>query len=212
MLRLALYSDQITPANQPVDRALCALLGTPQARIGYIPSSSDPSRRYFLTKQHYYQQYGLDLCVYAELDDAFDPERIEAVFACDATHLSGGNTFYFLYWLQRRGLLERLRHYAAYRGVLIGTSAGAILLTPRIDTALLCGDQPYAPLTNQAGLGLVDFAFVPHSVDTSEHQQTLQHYAATNQCLVYGCHDGDGIIVRGKRCELFGNIQIFAPK
>lgn len=211
MLRLALYSDQIIAANQPIDHALIELLGKPQARIGYIPSSSDPARHYFLPKQRYYQQYGLDLCVYAELDDAFDPQLVDAVFACDAIHLSGGNTFYFLYWLQRRGLLERMRHYAQHSGVLIGTSAGAILMTPCIDIALLCGDQLYPLLMDQAGLGLVDFAFVPHLDDTAKEEQAIQGYASTHKCLVYGCRDGEGIIVRDTHLQLFGNIRVFAP-
>jgi dipeptidase E len=109
MHRLVFYSDQIIPANQAVDHALLELLDKPGARVGYIASSSDPERRYFLPKQQYYQRYSLDLCLYVELDNAFDATLLDPLFACDAIHLSGGNTFYFLYWLQQRDLLARLR-------------------------------------------------------------------------------------------------------
>jgi dipeptidase E len=245
MHRLVFYSDQIIPANQAVDHALLELLDKPGARVGYIASSSDPERRYFLPKQQYYQRYSLDLCLYVELDDAFDATLLDPLFASDAIHLSGGNTFYFLYWLQQRDLLARLRDYAAQGGVLIGVSAGAILFTPSIDSALLCGDTAYAPLVDHAGLGLAPFGFVPHLAETqtefriqdaefrsagasqrvqydakernhrdrsyNEQDEALQRYAQTHQRLVYGCHDGDGIVVCGEQIRLIGNVRVFCP-
>jgi dipeptidase E len=211
MLRIVLYSDQLLPENRTIDYALCQLIGKPNARIGYISSSSDPTRRFFIPKQQYYQQYGLDLCLYAELDSAFDAELVDQLFSCDAIHLSGGNTFYFLYWLRQRGLVARLRHYAQHSGVLIGISAGAILMTPSIETTLICGDTPYPPLTDYTGFGLTDFAFVPHIVDTPEQSEQLQFYANTYQRRVYGCHDGDGIIVNDTQIQCFGALQLYYP-
>ncbi len=131
MRRLVLYSDQVIAANQEVDWYLLQLLGTTAARIGYISSSSDPQRQYFTVKQQYYQQYGLELALYVELDVAYKTDLLAPLFACDAIHLSGGNTYYFLSWLQQRGLMERLQHYALHQGVLIGISAGAILMRER---------------------------------------------------------------------------------
>jgi dipeptidase E len=210
MRRLVLYSDQVIAANQQVDSYLLQLLGTNAARIGYISSSSDPKRQYFTAKQQYYQQYGLE-ALYVELDVEYKTDLLDPLFACDAIHLSGGNTYYFLYWLQQRGLMERLQHYAEHQGVLIGISAGAIIMTPEVASARLCGDAPYALLTTYQGLGLVDFAFVPHVQDTPEDYAHMQAYANHQQRVLYGCHDGDGIVVVGETVTLVGNVVTMTP-
>jgi dipeptidase E len=210
MRRLVLYSDQVIAANQQVDSYLLQLLGTHAARIGYISSSSDPKRQYFTAKQQYYQQYGLE-ALYVELDVEYKTDLLDPLFACNAIHLSGGNTYYFLYWLQQRGLMERLQHYAEHQGVLIGISAGAIIMTPEIASARLCGDAPYPPLTTYQGLGLVDFAFVPHVQDTPEEYTRMQAYANHQQRVLYGCHDGDGIVVVGETVTLVGNVVTITP-
>ncbi|BAY47175.1 peptidase E [Scytonema sp. HK-05] len=210
MRKLVLYSDQVIAANQQVDSYLLKLLGTNAARIGYISSSSDPKRQYFRAKQQYYQQYGLE-ALYVELDVEYKTDLLDPLFACDAIHLSGGNTYYFLYWLQQRGLMQRLQHYALHQGVLIGISAGAIIMTPEIASARLCGDTPYPPLTTYQGLGLVDFAFVPHIQDTPEEYARMQAYANHQQRVLYGCHDGDGIVVVGETVTLVGNVVTVTP-
>lgn len=210
MQRLVLYSDQVIAANQQVDLYLLQLLGTTNARIGYISSSTDPQRQYFIAKQKYYKQYSLELALYVELDVAYDSNLVDSLFACDAIHLSGGNTYYFLYWLQQRGLIERLQDYALHKGILIGVSAGAIIMTPEINSAQLCGDSPYAPLTNYQGLGLVDFTFVPHVQDTPEGYARMQAYANYQQKTLYGCHDGDGIVVTGETITLVGDVVSMA--
>jgi dipeptidase E len=212
MYRLALYGDQNIPANRSIDLALLELLGTPWPRVGYISSSNDLERRYFLPKQSYYAQYGIDLCVYVELDEAFDETLLDRLFSCNAIHLSGGNTFYFLYWLQQRGLGGRLYQYAKSGGTLIGVSAGAILMTPYIDAALLCGDVPYALLTDVSGLSLTSFGFVPHLLDTPEQDQDIQAYSDRRNMILYGCHDGDGIIVDGQNVRFFGNTKTYNPR
>ena len=210
MRRLVLYSDQVIAANQQVDSYLLQLLGTNAARIGYISSSSDPKRQYFTAKQQYYQQYGLE-ALYVELDVEYKTDLLDPLFACDAIHLSGGNRYYFLYWLQQRGLMERVQHYAEHQGVLIGISAGAIIMTPEVASARLCGDVPYAPLTTYQGLGLVDFAFVPHVQDTPEEYARMQVFANHQQRVLYSCHDGDGIVVVGETVTLVGNVVSMTP-
>jgi dipeptidase E len=212
MRQLVFYSDQLGAENQQMDGYLLQLLGRTATRIGYISSSSDPKRQYFTAKHKYYRQYGLELALYVELDVAYKPDLLDSLFACDAIHLSGGNTYYFLYWLQQRGLMERLQHYAHNQGVLIGISAGAIMMTPTVASAQLCGDVPYTPLTNSQGLGLVDFAFVPHIQDTPEEYARMQAYANHQQRVLYGCHDGDGIVVAGETVTLVGNVVSITPK
>lgn len=60
-LRLALYSDQIIPANAAVDRRLLDLIGVDRPRIAYVSSAPDPDRSYFSAKRRYYEQLGVEL-------------------------------------------------------------------------------------------------------------------------------------------------------
>ena len=89
----------------------------------------------FSAEAAYYAALGASLDVYYDLDQEYQPDQLGVLLSCDAVHLSGGNTFTFLYRLRQRGMIEVLQQYAANGGVLIGTSAGAMLLTRAIATA-----------------------------------------------------------------------------
>jgi len=205
---LALYSDQIIPENAKVDRRLLRLIGNDYPRIGFIPSSSDPQRFFFQQRQAYYATLGVSLDVYYELGDEYQPDKLSELLSCDAIHLSGGNTFIFLYWLRQRGMMEVLRQYAANGGVLIGTSAGAMLLTRAIATAGICNmDQNLPDLTDLSALGLVGFEFFPHANQFEQAEQELLEYSAERPGLtIYACRDGDGIIVDAGQVELIGDV------
>ena len=76
-LRATLYSDQIIPANRRVDDALLRILGRPSVRVGYIPSTPDPKRRFFDAKVAYYAAYGITDIKYFEPADLTSDERSE---------------------------------------------------------------------------------------------------------------------------------------
>ena len=84
-------------------------------------------------------------------------------------------------------------------------------MTPEIASAQLCGDVPYALLSSHQGLDLVGFAFVPHVQDTPENYTRMQAYADRQQRVLYGCHDGDGIVVVGEVVTLVGDVVTVTP-
>jgi dipeptidase E len=203
--KLALFSDdQEVHANEAMNERLLRLIGRPRAQIGYIPEASDPARVVFDRKRECYAQMGAELSVYFD-EDASERERM-ALLSCDAIHLSGGNTFTFLYWLRERGLLPMLRRYVAAGGVLVGVSAGAILMTPSVRSSSLCGDPPDERLTDYAALGLVDFHFWPH-FDPACQLNGEQSALAESLPKLHACPGGAGIIVEGDAVELFGPIR-----
>jgi dipeptidase E len=211
MTKLVLYSDQEIPENVQVDRRMLELIGTSHTpKIGYIPSAGDPDRNWFGQKMQYYARLGADLAVYFELDVDYHPEELDQLLACDAIHLSGGNTYHFLYWMRARGMIGVLREYVDRGGVLIGVSAGSILMTPDIGTTRLCGDEalPGEQMDSLDALGLVDFAFVPHINQIPIASNAVKIYSRRHPgTILYGCADGDGIIVNGDRVEFIGEIQ-----
>ena len=200
--KLALYSDQEIPENRAMDEHLLRLIGCERPRIGYIPPSPEPDRGYFNYKRAYYDQMGATL-VYVEPDADYSESELNDLLACDAIHLSGGNTYSFIKWLKQRNMLAPLRDYVAGGGVLIGVSAGSILMTPDVQTASLCGDEPGNTRIDEPALGIVDFRFWPHYNPAIKPDLAL---AAPSR--LYACPDGAGLIVDGDEIVVYGPVKI----
>lgn len=206
MKKLVLYSDQIPPLSDEIDTELKKLFDKTNPRIGFIPSASDPERRYYTECKSFYYRLGMSLDVYFELDKEWKPELLESLLDCDAIHLSGGNTYYFLYWLRRRNMMDTLIRYVDRGGVLIGVSAGSILMTPDISTAALCGDEVLAGETDFSGLGLVDFSFAPHFRNIPADINDLKQYSRDKQIRVYAASDSGGIIIIENEVTCIGDV------
>jgi dipeptidase E len=206
MPKLVFHSDQILPQAEKIERELLAMIGKPNPIFGFIPSSSDTEYRFFHDRQEYYARYGVNLGVYFELDKRYYPEILPALLACDAIHLSGGDTYYFLDWLRKRNLLDTLRQYVEKGGILIGVSAGAILMTPDISTATLAGDTPKDRQMDLTALRLVDFAFIPHLDKVPGGFKTISEFSQSYHLPIYGCRDGDGIIIHDEEMIRLGEV------
>jgi dipeptidase E len=208
MKNLVLYSDQIYPLAEKIDKELLNLLPKKHPHIGYIPSMSDPQRKYYKERQSYYNRIGVDLRTYFELDKEFQTDILDSLLSCDAIHLSGGNTYYFLYWLRKREMLEALRRYVKRGGVLIGVSAGSILMSPDISISPLYVNEPVEVETDFTSLNLVDFAFAPHykSDKMSTDISALQRYSHEHQMVVYACQDSGGIVVTDDKVRCIGDV------
>jgi len=209
MRKLALYCDQVIPENYKLNQRLLTLFNTPRPSIGYIHSASDPNGQYCQDRKTYYAALGVEVVISCELDYHYQPESFARMLQCDGIHLSGGNTFHFLYWLKQRGLLEDLRRFVARGGVLIGASAGAILMTPEISSSAFCEDVPLPgeELADLSALNLLDFAFFPHINVFPEHERQLLEYSRQHAFPIYGCADGDGIIVDNEHIEFIGRLK-----
>lgn len=215
---LALYSDQVIAENAPMDRRLAEIVAQRGDRIGYISSGPDPDRRFYNEKARYYAQYGLTLDPFIDLDHASRGD-IDSLFTCNAIHLSGGHTGHFLQRLRRADLLGRLRSFALDDGILIGTSAGAILMTPTIAVdAFFLGQQP-ADITDGEALDLVPFEYFPHLNEDDRYLPALLGYSESITTPIVACRDGEGLIVEDNSVHVFGRpvlirsgaVELFDP-
>ena len=206
MKKLVMYSDQIPSLRNTADKELQKLFDKYTPKIGFIPSSSDTERVYFNDRKKFYHGLGMDMTVYFELDKEWKSDMLKPLLECDAIHLSGGNTYYFLYWLRKRGMIEVLTRYVADGGVLIGVSAGSILMTPDISTSSFFGDELIPGETDFSGLGLVDFSFVPHFGTKSFTVDDLKKYSQEKRTIVYAARDSGAIIVRDNDIKCIGDV------
>ena len=198
-----MFSDRI---HSPELRTqLISLTNKSKPTIGYISSAPDPGREFYHRSQEYYAQMGANLTPYFDLELGFDRSSLKTVFAADAIHLSGGNTYRFYYWILQRGLHPMLLDYANSGRVIAGFSAGAIILTPDISYSQLCGDRNDIGLENLGGLGLVDFCFVPHVDRGDEIVPAIIEKSWQDNSRIIVASDLDWIVVNGYEIKTYGD-------
>ncbi|MEC4724342.1 peptidase E [Shewanella sp. D64] len=161
-MKLALLSDPSSTNGINAIKQVLAALQKRAVKVGYIASEPEPDRHYFRQTQVLYKNLGARLEHYLELETGFDETAFVEQLCCDVIHLAGGDTFRFLKGLQHRGLIPRLRENVMAGGALIGVSAGAMIMTPSIESAPLCGDSNGVGLDNLSALGVTPFHFMPH--------------------------------------------------
>lgn len=121
-------------------------------------------------------------------------------------YLMGGNTFEFLAYAQRINLFSILKEFEDNGGVIMCESAGSIILTPNIATALIpttCPDDHTLDLESYAGMNRIPFHISPHYEADAEHAQNeldeLQLLANYSKIPVMVLQDGEGFIMEGQK-------------
>ena len=136
-------------------------------RITFIPTASlvEEVRFYVDDDRKAFEELGI---IVEELEiTAASPDKIlEVLNRNDYIFVSGGNTFYLLQELRRKGadilITEQIRAGKLY----IGTSAGSVILCPDIEFVKEMDYNYTAPeLQSFTGLNIVDFYILPHYLD-----------------------------------------------
>ena len=133
------------------------------------------------------------------LDDKVDPNFFDDY---DAVYLSGGNTFFLLKHMKRTWFSEHLKA-ALERGlVFVGSSAGAIVATPDIGYAEGADDRSLGD-GDDAGLGLVDFAILPH-MDHDGMGETVRNLydSWAGAYRVIALNEDQAVLVEGSRIRI----------
>jgi dipeptidase E len=211
MKKIVLYSDQGSQNNERLNASLLSLVEQPNARIGYIPSCGDKERKYFQENCKYYQKLGFRDFFFFDLDDEFDPSKVDELLACHMIHLSAGDPLYFNKNIKRRNFGDKLRYFADQGGILVGVSGGSLQLTRTVALykSFMEGleNVTHGDYLEYSGLNLVDFEFLPHyNRWNTDFINTVKAYSAKFACLIYACRDGDGIVVKDNEIEWIGSM------
>ena len=136
-------------------------------RITFIPTASlvEEVRFYVDDDRKAFEELGI-IVEELEITTASPDEISEMLNRNDYIFVSGGNTFYLLQELRRKGadilITEQIRAGKLY----IGTSAGSIILCPDIEFVKEMDYNHTAPeLQSFTGLNIVDFYILPHYLD-----------------------------------------------
>ena len=131
----------------------------------------------------------------------FDYQDPQELLSYDLVELIGGTPHYLLDSIKKHGGREALRRVAE-RGLLIGWSAGAMVLGKSLD---LC--NMYSPELNVVGLtcldalGLTEVQVLPHYSRLHTKYQNFEgrcrEYEREKGCKVYRLNDGEGLLLDG---------------
>ncbi|MBL7665138.1 MAG: Type 1 glutamine amidotransferase-like domain-containing protein [Bacteriovoracaceae bacterium] len=206
-MKLVFYGGGDNQDNKILDQTLISISPSKKPKIAFIPSCSHFVDHEFVDFIKKYKRFNISKFLYFPVDVPFDSVMLRAVMNCDIIHLAGGNTFYFLKHLRKNGLIEMLRKFVARGGILTGLSAGAILMTPSIHTASLPDfdrDENHDNVKKLNSLGLVNFEFFPHYINSARYDRELLRYSMDLPYPLYASPDGSGIVLHGRIITFVG--------
>jgi dipeptidase E len=212
-LNLVLYSGGDHRDNSTLSRQVASLLESKASPlVTFVPADGGDAQADFRAfKRKFSDSKNLRFQCIA-VDKPLSREEARALFSGDAIFLGGGNTFYFLHHLRTRRLLPRLRAFARRGGLLMGLSAGSIILTPTINLAAvpaLDADDNDIGLRRLGALGLVPFEFSPHYEPSAEVDSELRAYSSNLKHPVYAAEDGAGLVVKNGKIKIVGRVSKF---
>jgi dipeptidase E len=206
-MRLFFHSDQIS-FNNVVDKKIFSILDPQDIKLGYIPSSSDLTRKHFIKQEQWYRQYGVKDFFYFDLGVEYDESKITELLSCDLIHLAGGPTNIFADNIKKRNFKSVLEEFLKKDGILVGISAGSYIMTPNFEIRRVY-DNGYDGSSDYKGMGLVDFEFLPHYQTKIEYLDAFKEYSRTNNGReIYLCEDDNGIFFNKGEIEILGKVLI----
>ena len=134
-----------------------------------------------------------------------------AVQETDVLLVQGGDVLYLCRWMRESGLAALLP--ALRESVYVGVSAGSMVTAPIFGETY---DDPDTPFVIDTGLGLIDFALLPH-LDHANHPESsmanVERMAAEVPVPLYAIDDETAIKVTGGTVEVVseGHWKRFTP-
>lgn len=172
--------------------------------IAYISSSPQkPPYYWFINSQNDYRSINPKInLTYFDLSEEFSDEQLLKIQEFKIMHLSGGNTFEFLDYIRERRFDKNIRNFLNDK-LIIGVSAGAIILTPTIEIACI-EDENNVGMEDLTGLSLVDFEFYPHYIGSKEQREPLTKLKNFKQRNIFYAKDEEGIFVNDGKVKTYG--------
>jgi len=136
---------------------------------------------------------------YAAFDIAgkSNQELQQALTGIDILYVTGGNTFCLLEAMSKINFANVLSAFFERGGVYVGSSAGSVVTCPDIAFAGAMDEPDKANLTTTRGLGLVDFAFIPHldHPTLSKHVEVCAEAAEKTNKTIIALNDDQALWV-----------------
>ena len=190
-------------SDEPVCQAFLKLLPKPpqELTVAIITTASveyKEKNKYAVSTKEYFEELGFKKVSFVDVESG-DPKVLKDF---DVIYLNGGNTFYLSHHLKKSGADKVLKEIAD-NTVLVGTSAGAVVLGPDIKIAARFDDERNTiGLKDFSALGLTDIITIPHYRDELEND--IKDFEKENNCQVTRLKDGQAVSMVGDKVEFIG--------
>lgn len=210
-MNLVLYSKLKPEINldimEKINKNLLEMINSNNPTVGLIEHTTDKEDKYYKKNVDFYNKLGINDIFCFDIDEKYDEQLEEKLFKSDIIQLPGGNTYYFLSMLRKRNMISKLQNYAKNGGIIVGVSAGALILSNTIGSAQF-GDENDVGLDDLSALGLVNFEIMPHWNRWSHYLDELKEYSVNSDVLIYTVEDGNGIVIQDNHLKFYGDIGI----
>ncbi len=173
----------------------------------FIPTAANVEeyRDYVNEAKEAFSKMGFTLEI-LDVSKASEAEAKAKIGAARVLYVSGGNTFYLLRELKKKGLAgliaDRVRSGEL---VYVGESAGAMIAAPSVEYAALMDEASGYETAAQTGLDLVKFYPVPHYGEEPFVQSTAKILKAYGGKLKLApINNAEAIAVHGDKFEILG--------
>lgn len=176
-----------------------------EMRLAVVPTAANmyTHRPWFDQEITQMEQAGFEL-VMIDIEGKKEGELRKAFKDIDAIFVTGGNSYYLLYHTRASGF-DRIAKEMVNNGVVyIGSSAGALLAGKNIDIARKLDDPSLVNMSDFTGLGLVDYAIMPH-IDNPKYKSGIEETILAWQeksARIIGLKDSQAIMVQGNYTEI----------
>ena len=207
-----LYSSDDAELNFQMDEDLYASLLRTHPHLTFLSSHKYTAESHFELFHERFSRFGYCHTSLLSPDLPFSQSQLSKALRSDLIYLDGGNTYYFLDALRKAKLLPSLKEFVKKGGVLAGSSAGAIILTPNINTASYPAsdhDENEMGMEDLTALGVVGFEFYPHWVDQTAYNDALLEQSELIDVPIYGAPDGGGVRSHAGRLTFYGDVHAF---
>ena len=227
-MKLLLYSG-FSEQNSLDDELKTALNAFQHKSLTIFLSNSDDFKsKYVYPITDYYKRCGFNdvsVCLYSQTNEntnkisAEYPDikfiGLDSAFESDAIFLSGGSNYYFQNSLRKNNKIGKLQDYARSNHLLIGMSAGSMLMQKDIKNSEI---PSYDPEPNPVGdislesLNLIPFYFFPHYDGDTRFLSEVKEFSNKTKDRCYICTDNDGLYIEGNNVVLKGNTIEINPQ
>lgn len=174
--------------------------------VAFIPTAADPYEDKHFVDVDRAKLVAMGFTVFdLDIKDKTESELETLLEPADVVFVAGGNMYYLLDHARKSGFMSVIKKLVERGVVYVGSSAGAVLACPTVDTARLFDPTSAAPdLTSFEGLGLVDFLILPHAGAErylERMQKTVEEWTGRGY-QVHALTDQQAIVVNGDVCTL----------
>ncbi|WP_282935827.1 Type 1 glutamine amidotransferase-like domain-containing protein [Paenibacillus sp. RC67] len=184
------------------------MLDSPPAKLKACIITTASSKKHksqtALTDQACLLRLGLVCCDLVDIE--FDDPRLLANY--DVIHINGGNPFYLLLQMKRRNAVEQMRQLAEQHKLIIGVSAGAMVIADTLehvnDLNRIAGyeNMDLEELKEDYyAVGLTQQAVIPHYnrfiADDPDFERKLQQLELSRNRRFDRVQDGEALVILG---------------